>query len=131
MMCQNDNGKWILLGITSNGDGCGRASRPGVYTKVSNYIQWINLIMSGLMNQNLYSLQPNRKINHSDTNKICRGSRCPLGKCLRPEQICDNIIDCIEDSSDEINCGSGRKSIRNTSNSNNLTETYTLRAYSW
>lgn len=29
MMCQKGNGKWLLLGITSNGDGCGRAGRPG------------------------------------------------------------------------------------------------------
>ena len=40
-MCQKSNGKWLLLGITSNGDGCGRANRPGVYTLVSKYMEWI------------------------------------------------------------------------------------------
>lgn len=42
MFCQKPNGKWVLLGITSNGDGCGRAGRPGVYTKVYNYLNWIS-----------------------------------------------------------------------------------------
>jgi len=46
MMCQRDDGKWLLLGITSNGDGCGRAGRPGVYTKVSNYLNWIANVTS-------------------------------------------------------------------------------------
>lgn len=41
-MCQKLDGKWFLLGVTSNGDGCGRAGRPGVYTKVSNYLKWIH-----------------------------------------------------------------------------------------
>ena len=46
MMCQREDGKWLLLGITSNGDGCGRAGRPGVYTKVSNYLKWIANVTS-------------------------------------------------------------------------------------
>ena len=36
------NGKWTLVGITSWGDGCGDPNSPGVYTKVSNYITWID-----------------------------------------------------------------------------------------
>jgi len=35
------NGKATLVGITSWGDGCGRPNRPGVYTKVGNYVDWI------------------------------------------------------------------------------------------
>jgi secreted trypsin-like serine protease len=35
-----DNGKRSLVGIVSNGKGCG-AGKPGVYTRVSHYAGWI------------------------------------------------------------------------------------------
>lgn len=41
LACQQDKISY-LYGIVSWGDGCGRVNKPGVYTKVSNYIQWIN-----------------------------------------------------------------------------------------
>jgi secreted trypsin-like serine protease len=34
--------KWILAGLTSNGEGCARAGYPGIYTLVSNFISFIN-----------------------------------------------------------------------------------------
>ncbi|XP_006817825.2 trypsin-5-like [Saccoglossus kowalevskii] len=36
---------WYLYGITSWGDGCALAMKPHVYTKVSNYVDWINQMM--------------------------------------------------------------------------------------
>ena len=36
-----ENTDWLLMGITSWGAGCAQPGRPGVYTKVSNYINWI------------------------------------------------------------------------------------------
>ncbi|XP_028917909.1 hepatocyte growth factor activator isoform X1 [Ornithorhynchus anatinus] len=36
------NGVSYLYGIISWGDGCGRARKPGVYTRVANYVDWIN-----------------------------------------------------------------------------------------
>ncbi|CAH2299710.1 hepatocyte growth factor activator [Pelobates cultripes] len=48
--CQGDSGGGLtcerdkisyLYGIISWGDGCGRTNKPGVYTRVSNYVDWI------------------------------------------------------------------------------------------
>nr|XP_015200289.1 PREDICTED: hepatocyte growth factor activator [Lepisosteus oculatus] len=52
--CQGDSGGplacvkndvFYLYGIISWGDGCGRTNKPGVYTKVSNYVDWINSVI--------------------------------------------------------------------------------------
>ncbi|KAH0626347.1 hypothetical protein JD844_001283 [Phrynosoma platyrhinos] len=37
----NHNGVWFLAGISSFGKGCGTVVRPGVYTAVSAYEEWI------------------------------------------------------------------------------------------
>ncbi|XP_051025817.1 coagulation factor XI [Acomys russatus] len=35
------NGVWHLVGITSWGENCGQRERPGVYTNVAKYVDWI------------------------------------------------------------------------------------------
>ncbi|KAK2863151.1 hypothetical protein Q5P01_002684 [Channa striata] len=54
--CQGDSGGPLacarddvsfLYGIISWGEGCGRSGKPGVYTKVVNYIDWINSVIKG------------------------------------------------------------------------------------
>lgn len=49
--CQGDSGgplianidkKFTLVGVTSWGIGCGLENYPGIYTKMTNYLQWIN-----------------------------------------------------------------------------------------
>jgi len=37
-----ENGSFILVGITSWGDRCGVAYKPGIYTKVLTFQKWIN-----------------------------------------------------------------------------------------
>ena len=62
--CQGDSGgplvvrniqdtEWLLVGITSWGLGCAQSGRPGVYTKISNYINWINVNTDGCIEANL------------------------------------------------------------------------------
>ena len=41
MVCLHDD-VWKLVGVVSWGDGCADERKPGVYTKTSNYISWIN-----------------------------------------------------------------------------------------
>lgn len=40
LICQQ-NGKMVLYGIISWGEECAKKNRPGVYTRVTNYMQWI------------------------------------------------------------------------------------------
>jgi len=42
LMCQeNATTPFVLQGITSFGDSCNEPNFPGVYTRVSKYVNWI------------------------------------------------------------------------------------------
>lgn len=36
------NGTNVLAGVTSSGGECGAPNKPGIYTKVANFVQWID-----------------------------------------------------------------------------------------
>lgn len=39
---------WYLLGVVSLGEGCAEEGKYGVYTQVSNYIQWIKDVVESV-----------------------------------------------------------------------------------
>ncbi|XP_065153009.1 neurotrypsin [Paramisgurnus dabryanus] len=44
LVCQGEGGHWMLTGIISWGHGCGDPTYPGVYTRVSRFLKWIEKV---------------------------------------------------------------------------------------
>uniref|UniRef100_A0A8C9E8L9 Peptidase S1 domain-containing protein n=1 Tax=Phocoena sinus TaxID=42100 RepID=A0A8C9E8L9_PHOSS len=44
LVCEK-NGPWIQIGIVSWGVGCGRCNLAGIYTNVSSYFNWIQILV--------------------------------------------------------------------------------------
>ena len=45
LACADKAGRWTAVGIVSYGVGCGIINKPGVYTKVQEYVDWIDGVM--------------------------------------------------------------------------------------
>lgn len=45
LVIKDAEGTYVTVGIVATGIGCGRPKLPGLYTRVSRYIQWIENTM--------------------------------------------------------------------------------------
>ena len=59
LACQFFNGTPVLIGIFSFGIGCARAQRPGVYTRVYSYNDWIQTTISENTDDNTNDIDSN------------------------------------------------------------------------
>lgn len=41
LFCTDDKGRFTVVGIVSRGYSCAKPGTPGLYTKVSEYVEWI------------------------------------------------------------------------------------------
>ena len=50
LMCKitkpGDSGRWYVYGVTSFGEGCGDRGKYGIYTRISNFSDWIHNVTS-------------------------------------------------------------------------------------
>merc|ERR1712130_467618 len=103
--CQGDSGgplicvegrKPVLRGIVSFGKGCGRPGLPGIYTRVSNYVEWIDLAIQKMMART--GCGPVRsafKLAGDDLQVACSGSHCTFWCRTKGHEPNVKILKCV------------------------------------
>ncbi|CAG5109935.1 Oidioi.mRNA.OKI2018_I69.chr2.g4403.t1.cds [Oikopleura dioica] len=72
-----ENGEPVLHGITSFGKGCGRAGFPGIYVRVSSYIDWIDsTIQRMLARTSCGAVRSAYQVVGNDVRIDCAANKC-------------------------------------------------------
>tara|TARA_Y100000589_G_scaffold156122_1_gene148662 strand:+ start:1820 stop:3127 length:1308 start_codon:yes stop_codon:yes gene_type:complete len=117
--CQGDSGgpvvvrnvedtEWLLIGITSWGNGCANPGYPGVYTKISNYINWIRNNTDDCVDPDLsQACDSSNGISGCMDNTACNyNSQATVEGCciFNTDPIYDCYGDCLINSDNDNYC---------------------------
>lgn len=87
LLCQSlsDPTEWYLAGVVSHGEGCAREGTAGIYTRISLYLEWLDVT------EQHDSEPPSYPIS------TCTGFKCIWGggKCLPRKSRCNGIVECL------------------------------------
>lgn len=45
LLCQQESGRWVLVGVVAGGHSCGDPSSPSLYTRVGRFRGWLDEVM--------------------------------------------------------------------------------------
>lgn len=54
------SGNWFLQGITSVGSACAAPRKPGIYTNIPVYFDWIQMHLNGIHNNSIEQINTSR-----------------------------------------------------------------------